>query len=339
MAEINVQTIPNYLELKKQYAIECETFLALNKDKICEAFIEYFGEEYRDRIEYRFNYTFFSFYFLFPKIKEVFEVGQKQELPPKIVDKYQTLLSSYEAYPKPEDQTVPDYFVYISDENLLVEEKYRERVLTQIAVHHNPTCVANIAYNHVYNFIAFPLLACNFHAFIHELSHAVTTEMMAIIENEGEYTPLISNGVYYTTVQMGKSDDLIVEELLNDIGTSKIKELATKRGISKSMIFNNIISLGFEYSGNLYLVMDFYNAFEPLIKKSRIENSRNLLLNGVGEDNYNEFVSLVNKYYVHDDVPTEEHKIEAMKEISPVIDKMIKYYNDNNIDEVLGRSI
>ncbi|MEG1648037.1 MAG: hypothetical protein RR325_04665, partial [Bacilli bacterium] len=49
-------------QLKQQYSEEINKSLKLNKSKIIDSFVEYYGEEYRDIIEKRYDeivYTYF----------------------------------------------------------------------------------------------------------------------------------------------------------------------------------------------------------------------------------------------------------------------------------------
>ena len=101
----------------------------------------------------------------------------------------------------------------------------------------------------------------------------------------------------YTTNK--ESKEVIFEELINDIASEDIGKIFHNKGGDFSPVCLNI-GINHPYQRNKYLVEDFYNEFKDYIKKARITNNKNILINTIGKENYNEYVDLVHRSYEQD---------------------------------------
>lgn len=294
--------------------------LEQNREIIIDSFAQFYGEEYRDVIVKRYEKIVFCYYLSWKNIDTLLKASKDQELIKRIKDfesVYDRLARDLkDAYGLDEPHPI-EAFIGISDETILEGSGSRnihENILHAII---NNICLFSAKLNKADEesfLITLSIFTVCEDFFLHEIGHAVVTEFLA----KTDYATIKKVGL---SVQHGRSSRyLALEELINEKSNVEIKRIFKRRGGNLSCFPDTGNLINIKYREYFYLVDSFYEEFKDLIKKARITNNINLLVNKVGKENYERFVDLINECLLKD--ISEERKQTVIAEIEGLIVKM-----------------
>lgn len=149
-----------------------------------------------------------------------------------------------------------------------------------------------------YKLLKFSILIADDEAFIHELNHAVTSNLIAWCDDS---FMLERMGIHINddSIKDFSSNRLNLEEILNQASSIEITDNFHKLG---GMLFdedyNKYELLGaVEYDYFLPLVNRFYSTYKDVLKKVRITENLGLLYKYADKETFEEFVACVNEAY------------------------------------------
>ena len=318
-------------ELKTRYNSLVSETLERNKQTIIDSLVDYYGENHRDIIEHRYNEIIFVYYvywdtidfimkdYITPlneeKLKDIVELANSRTEKPNKSKKFFSL--------KDKRKDIPDNFIGTTKNELLKNIEIRQYLRELCATADSMYCpVGNPVNPHRMISFQIPLLPEN--CIIHEINHSITRNNLAIIKiSLTKIAKTIKTGLSIT-ISGVNGDEAMLEELLNDKTALEITDIFKKKGGDLTPICKNIPFL-FPYRKNFYLIDDFYNEFKNYIKEARITENKNILVNKVGKENYEELKNLIEEYYIDDLTKLEEKRKEAEPKIKSVIEKMKLY--------------
>ncbi len=311
--------------------------LAENKDIIIETFVEFYGEKYRDTITKRYDKIVFCYYLSWKNVASLLSTVEDPELLKELnsyKDTYLKLTRDLKnAYGREEPHPM-EAFIGITDESIIEEknaEKNHYAILNAIVKN---ICLFLTKLNkddqEVFLVILSVFTICE-DFFLHEIGHAVVTEFLA----RKEYCSIKKVGL---SVQVGSDERyLALEELVNEKTNVEIKEIFKRRGGNLSCFPNTGHLINIKYREYFYLVDAFYEEFKEIIKRTRITNNINYLVNRVGKENYERFVDLINECFLKS--VSEERKQEVIIEIEELIARMksnvIKYSDSDDLESYI----
>ncbi len=316
-------------ELKTRYNVLVSETLERNKQTIIDSLVDYYGENHRNTIEHRYNDIVYAYYIDWETIdfimKDYITPLNKSEYQ-SIVDlsnsreKKQSKLKKFFSWNNETRKDMPDNFIGITNESLLDNPRCKREIIdccrtgdplsTSLGDHTNP-----------YRIVSFQVLPLPVDAIIHEINHSITRFNLSYYVDKRKLTNIIRKTGISVTISSIKSDEVIMEELLNDKTALEITDIFKKKGGDLTP-FCKDIPFVFPYRKNFYLIDDFYNEFKSYIKEARITENKNILVNKVGKENYEELRNLITEYYTNDIDKIEEIKKEAEPKVKKLIEKM-----------------
>lgn len=144
--------------------------------------------------------------------------------------------------------------------------------------------------------VVFPTIITSDETIIHEIGHGLVSIPLIFsrkvkVANSG--TALMTNNNDIIGGNREYNKRLNIEELLNDLAAYEITDTFHKKGGTISLFDEKLIPIGKDYSIYFPLIRSFYEKYKDLIKEARITGSRNLLVNTIGEEKYEEFSRLL----------------------------------------------
>lgn len=293
-------------ELKDKYDEIVEQTLARNKSILIESFVEYYGEEYRDIIERKYNEIVFVYYIDWEEIGLLGYRLSKTILNTKGAEQ----LKDLNAFLKCKDKTpwisklfnrnkmdfLDEVLVGTTSREIINNEYIRNRISKHIK--YSKRFNVNFGIYKTNRVVCFPILSIPERCVIHEINHALTREFLTTIKDEQNSIGSIEKLGLITYIN-GNSEEIILEELLNDKASFEIFDIFKRRGgdLSAFCITN---PQEYPYEHNFYLINDFYEAFKKYIKKARMGENINILISRIGEQLYKQYESLVRYRYSSD---------------------------------------
>lgn len=187
----------------------------------------------------------------------------------------------------------------------------------------------NYVTNDVVNFIFLPIFSCGDIFLIHELNHAVTSDVL-LLTNEDE---IIRNGLIVENDDESANEYL--EELVNEFTSSKILNIFKSKG---GNILDNeqLFSATIPYEDGLYIIDDIIIKIEEELKHIRMNGDINKLKYFLGNENYFKLSKYCDKILKRYIIPEKKYK----KNLS-YIKKFVKYLktDDYLIDDDLEEYI
>lgn len=320
-----------YDELKAQYDKIIQNTLKENESIIIESFVEYYGEEYRSLIKKKYKEITFAYYIDWEMISIVInEFIPEVENP----EKFQIFKDFHQSHKKKtsfwtnifnkniKHDKLPENYVGTTNVSLVAKEPVQKLLIQRFQMP-SPAC-CTFGTTHIDRLITFQILCLSELDILHEINHALTRDMMSIVDYNGlSYGYIEKMGLEIDSGESEYNTESILEELLNEKASVEIHQIFKRRG-GKFSSFCYDMLLGNTYEENFYLVDEFYEQFKPYIKTARISENKNALVERIGKETYERFVNLVNKYFSDDDSVIEENKKQAMPSIKKVMDEMVE---------------
>lgn len=260
-------------KLSHEWLKNFENWLNCKYDIIKEAFIQYYGEEYRDEITSRINEIQYFFalseaaYISTEKVpeeylaKKLIRYFKHSKLVLDIMDRQHA--SSNQIISKAVRQNMLLNYSRSSLEYHLV------KILTM------DSALGTIHFDSDGNnpIIILPIYFLNDKIIFHEISHVFTT-------------PKDKENIYPNEE---------VDELLNDLTARDVYKIFKNLGGDKILPYE--LKIIKEYDQKLYLIQDFYERFKPLIKKCVRVGNIKILEDALGKETLDLYFKLVKKLY------------------------------------------
>ncbi len=156
--------------------------------------------------------------------------------------------------------------------------------------------------------IFLPIYVTSLEAFIHEINHAIMSDIIALVGKEE-----------IQSIWFGNQE---CEELFNDFIAYSIFDDLYQNPKNIPKVFRRF-NYPTTYEFYFYLIEDFFTFFEEIIKKSIMEKNPSYLLLYTGEEEFQRFCSLVQKYCLNEECSEEEY-LELMELVSRMREHALK---------------
>lgn len=315
----------DYDQLKEKYKDLVFTTLRKNRDILIESFVEYYGEEYRDVIERKYSQIVFTYYIDWnflklvvenqnlakPSSKNSFIDSSNQERCSDLVQFYQDRFRKKSLFSKVFQMTGSFFgkskeLVGCTDREILGNQD----LIDELMKSRDPICVS---YRDK-KLISFPILSYPEFTIIHEVHHALTSDWIADLSGNVE-----KSGLEVTDHKTSLEE--VIEELLNEKASQEVTEIFHRRGGDFSSFCMDLPYFR-PYNENFYLIDSFYQEFKPFIKKARITENKNELVQRVGKDNYQRYVAFVRKNYSQEKGVIAIRKKTSSSQLNTLLQKM-----------------
>lgn len=297
-----------------------------NKQILIDSFAEYYGEEHRELITRKYNeitFVYFADWYSLELLTHKMSKQKSNKL------EYQTLKEFlkchqkkssifYTIFKRKQPSIFPDELIGTTNYSVLSQEKVRRFIngyRTDFYLYS-----VNIGVNPTNRIVAFPIFSLTEEAIIHEINHALTKNHLAEINDNGKHIGWIEKTGISAAIK-GKSDDIYLEELLNDKTSVEIAEIFKRRGGDLTALCLGDYTK-YSYPYNFYLIDDFYEMFKEHIKRARILEAKSELTVRIGEENYQKFANLVQYRYSNDLEIIKKNKRESMSQVEALLEQM-----------------
>lgn len=277
-----------------------------NKSKLIEAFVIYYGEEYRTRVTNKINsiiFTWFRHSFL-----DDFYYKYKNDLNNSKDIKYFLDYDINEIIGSTDDVSL--YKRNIKD--VLDGSKYN--------------LAANISLfneNSIIETINIPIFIVTDRVLIHEINHVVVRDNMFYIEENGDESLIRKDGLDVDTKYT------IFEEIINDLSARDITNIYHKLG---GTIFDTKFKVCNDYEKLFPIVEQFYYKYIDILKDVRISLNYNELFKYIDKNIYDKYVKFINKvFYVKREYDKKNKKVIVGKK---AIDISNNYVNEMDKGEI-----
>lgn len=315
-----------YDALKEAYNQLVIETLNQNKQILIDSFVEYYGEEYRDLITRKYNeitFIYFADWYSLELLAHKMSNYKNNTL------EYQTLKEFLKCHQKKssifsttfqrkEPSIFPDELIGTTNYSVVSKEKVRNFITSYLTNNYHYS--VNIGVNPTDRIVSFSILSLTEKAIIHEINHALTKNHLAEINDNGKHIGWVEKSGISAAIK-GKSEDICLEELLNDKASTEIIEIFKRKGGNlTSICLGNPVP--YSYPANFYLIDDFYEMFKEYIKKARILEAKNELIARVGEATYQKFANLVQYRYSNNLETIKKNKRESMDQVEALLKQM-----------------
>lgn len=262
------------------YNEKIEKILSENKSKLIEAFVMYYGEEYRNLITNKINDITFCW-----GITDYFK---------KVMGTYNKSNNNYsqevlEELDSIKNISLLDDFVCFSNKKFL---KY-EGVLKEVFNKNSNVTASFLTFidkDELVKLIYFDMFYSTNSDIIHEINHLVTTTPLSVLEkDEGN---MIVQKVGLSSFGCEK---VFFEELINERTAIDINSNFNKLGGKLSALDTISFNKKNYYSKFLPLIEKFYIKYKDILKRVRITNNLNELYRYIDKEKYLKYIELINK--------------------------------------------
>lgn len=264
-------------------------FKALNDNKniLLEAFVKYYGEEYRKVITTRMNNTYFYTFLSNTTIKYMkLLIDQNAISNTNIAKDIKEILNYYGK----KHITAKFYYSGID-----VQGKSLKEYTTEFFSNNNDVLggyISGLTNHNTQSCIVYISICQYFHdetSIIHEINHTIRESILAnYIDNNGEEYKITKGGIQ---IKYGEyQNDVEIEEILNHRATLEIRDIFHKLGgcISTNPVHN--IS---PYEELFPLIEKFYQKYKTLLKKVAITDNMNALFSKIDKEKYEKYKKII----------------------------------------------
>lgn len=260
-------------KLSQEWLKNFENWLNCKYDIIKEAFIQYYGEEYRDEINSRINEIQYFF-----ALSEVAYISTE-----KVPEEY--LAKKLIRYFKHSKLVLDIIDRQHASSNQIISKAVRQNMLLNysrssleyhlVKILTIDSALGTIHFDSDGNnpIIILPIYFLNDQIIFHEISHVFTT-------------PKDKENIYPNEE---------VDELLNDLTARDVYKIFKNLGGDKILPYE--LKIIKEYDQKLYLIQDFYKRFKALIKKCTQVGDIKILEDALGKETLDLYFKLVKKLY------------------------------------------
>ena len=287
-------------EFTKKYESYLKEGLEKAKPLLLGCLIEYYGEPYREIITSRFNNTEFIFYAFDRKGVLPIRKTRKEE----VSKSYKDICKEFEYIVKDvrgkNRQTGKDSLraknrIIYSTRNVETLPESFLKNINEMVFLRKTVCEYGTCINEEYtNFVFIPLFFANDEALIHEIIHAIMSQIIGIASKEFLLTDEITK---VGLSVKGDDCDQYLEECITQIEASKICQSFKNKGgyfLDKTYYLKNFDC---NYNFLRFMVEPFYEKFKDDIIHSRLTLNKNLIVNSCDKEFYKNYANTVNDCY------------------------------------------
>lgn len=316
-----------FLEYKKLLEVQINKDISDNSQKLIDSFVDYYGEQYREVITEKYNNIVFVYYisnflifYILEKSLQKLKIGEKVEYG----DILGLCLHLYESGTYKNYLTADNFkqqnikllikkMIGISDETILNDSKLFMSILYMInRKQSDDPYEYNIAFEDMTSLntiIALPIYSIDDKSLIHEINHAICTNIIGISENNQH---LIQCGLNVSD----EPNTNEIMELVNDAQAKKIYDIFKNKYHGNIFLSLTNDSIDKEAEQNKYSVIKlFFETFENELKEACISGNLNILFNKLGSHNFQLICSIIN---------SESNEKEKVDKISDLINNIEK---------------
>lgn len=267
-----------------QYSKEYFDALNKNKEKLIEAFIIYYGEDYKDYIINRFKtIEFNTFISESTRIMIKYYIKRNSNINKKILKDLKIILSSKK------------YIGILSDLNSnfeLDDESYRI-FYNHLLFNRDTSACHGGTFDKTGNVCQFILcsLFSSDEELIHEINHALTEHPLATADGETHYL-IEQKGIEVAD----PNSDIILEEVINDRATVDVCDIFTKQ-LNGNVSKYEDVAISSAYKRLFPLIEDFYQKYKSDINEARITGNKNVIYRRIDKRKYKELEGLIRESF------------------------------------------
>lgn len=269
-----------------------------NKSILIEAFIKYYGEEYRNIITERLNNTYFYIFISDATIKQI-----KKLIAENIINNTDIIRNIKKIIKYYGKNHITAKF-YCNGED--VQSKSVKNYTTEYFSNKKNSVGGHIVGTTIFNdqssliFISFSQYFYDETALIHEINHAIRSSNLAIyVDNNGKERIITKNGI---DIKNSESNECIeIEEIIQHKATLEILDFFHKLGGHISIKPTNHLTS--KYEKMFPLIENFYKKYETILKKAAITDNINVLFSEIDKDKYEEYKRVICEQFpiIYDD--------------------------------------
>lgn len=312
----------NVSSIIKNYNINFFELLNANIEILIEAFINYYGKEYRNIISEKIKKTYF-FTFISKSIIDLMITGfnkfnsKEKELHKDFI----TIIKHY--------KNKKNFSIFFEN-NVKLTGKFKNQVIQTINENDDACAfqLSNIDLNDEPIYTIFLGLGVNDQTIIHELNHVITNSILAYTKIS-EIEVIEKIGIT-NSLDMARGEAL--EEIINEKTAYIITDIFHKFGGNISNF--NLYSID-AYSQLFPLIDRFYYKYYDLLKIARITDNQNILFSKIDKNEFEKY-----QQFITDELNyvTRNHRISynAISKANQLISKFDKIETKTeNIDEYI----
>lgn len=256
--------IQKYLKFYKQKIEE-------NQDLIINAFVKYYGEEYRELIIHRYDSIQFIYVLNYKNLQKYHDKAIEKD---NNLEKQKDIQNVFSI--KKLSKRKKTHVIGNDNVSTLIKNEFDKRGALAIAFRKKE--------NKCY--VCLPLILLDDKVFFHEVNHIITSSYcLEKINKLGKNCLINQFGLSHNC-----SDNILIEEFFNHRSYEDILDIFHGLGGILFGIDENITS---DYDYGKYLIEPFYREYKELIKKVRITGNTNLLYKFIDEEKYKYFEQCV----------------------------------------------
>lgn len=272
----------------EKYANEYFKSIEKNKNILIEAFIQYYGEKYRNTITEKINETNFYTFISNCAIEIIYDNIINNSINDKdLLEDLKLIFNTYKN---------KNYFTKTFINNTKLDNFYKKQIVEALSNN------IHIFGFHIFTFDddnnpiqnVFTSIFSDDKNLIHELNHVITSTALAfeIIDNDVPAT-IVKNGIATSYASDHHKVGNSLEEVINDKISFEITEIFHKLG-------GKIVTHNIDYPDTTYLelfpVIDkFYNKYKSLLIEARITEDTNTLFKEIDKRKFEEFQIMIDK--------------------------------------------
>lgn len=284
-----------------------------NKSKLIEAFVIYYGEDYRDYITEKFNNMCFC-WGISDFFNKSFQDRYKKIIESKplyLLDEFKRVKSLCEL----DDSSVLGF----SNDNII---KY-SNLIKYIIKSNNKITAYNGTFlykEEIVKFIYFDMFLSSDEEIIHEINHYIINNVLATLTMDNKNFLISTNGV-----SSFGNEKVLFEELLNEKSSMEIVKIFKSLGGNLTWNKELIFKSSNKYKKFLPLVESFYTKYKDILKDVRISEDTNILYKYVDKDIYLKYIKFIDecaKIYKGVEIPKEH--ITLCESLCNAMDRNVK---------------
>lgn len=297
----------------KFYNNKINNMLNDNKSKLIEAFVIYYGEEYRSFITDKFNEMKFCW-----GISDFFKKTFNERYKKIVESKPLQLLNQFERLKSLCNIDYNNILGYSDD----VLKEYHELIEKVIKTNSKITAYnGTFLYNEeIVKFIYFDMFLSGDEEIIHEINHYITNNIMATLNVDDKNYLVSTSGV-----SSFGNEKVLFEELLNERSSMDIVKIFKSLGGNLTWNKELRFKSSNKYKRFLPLIESFYIKYKDILKEVRISENTNLLYNYVDKDIYLKYIKFIDecaKIYKGVEIPKEH--IALCESLCNAMDRNVK---------------
>lgn len=297
------------MEKDNKYYNEIQEYLKANFERfissVCDEFINYYGDRYKEEITHRLNDTNYIFYvneskpllnsfldhFNSDNLTDNYTIIKKQY---KKISKYFKRRKRYVDYYNAKNYN-PEIFAIVnrkmldtsntqySKEDMLLRESVLDKIINLHEICYFPLYLDDS--EKVEHNVIIPLFKADDEGIVHEMIHSIMSQDLLLINDNEPYSK--------TGLAIENNAEELLEECITEIEAQEISKALKEKGIEFINKFYPKKFNGCQYNTFIPFFKDFYDYFKDELIYARITLNKNYLLELLNRNEYYGFIAVV----------------------------------------------